>query len=66
MGGLQMKRSINMSCLLENGFTFVYTMDEVVSLQDESIFEQILIDYKEVNIPTNPLKKYKVYQLGGE
>jgi len=41
-------------------------MDEVVKLQDESIFEGILVDYQQVLVKDNPIKTYKVYQLGGE
>jgi hypothetical protein len=64
-GVLNMKKSLNMRALLEYGFTFVTTMDEVIDLQEESILESILIDYFSVIFANHPDYRYKVYQCGG-
>lgn len=60
-----MKRSNLMTLLLQHGFVFVETMEQVVDIQEESIFEGILIDYVPV-LRIEDDYAYKVFQLGGD
>lgn len=61
-----MKTSVFMAQILRQGFVYCDSIEKVIDIQDESIYQGIMVDYVECVRVDCPRPCYKVFQLGGD